>query len=759
MAANMLDVLRRIILEVNAAPDLNQALNIIVQRVKKAIGVDVASVYLTDYQLQQHVLMATDGFNPDAVGKVRLNFGDGLISVVAERAEPLNLEDGSAHPRYRRVVETGETSYHGFLSVPIIQHKKVLGVLVVRQRAVRKFAENEETFLVTLAAQLAGAIAHAEASGGYARLLKEVGGSAFTLKGLPGAPGVGIGHALVVYPPANLDAIPDRKVIDPHVEETSFRAAITTVQNEVRAMARKMADSLPPEELVLFDAFALMLGSDDLVEGVARRIHAGNWAPGALRETIAEHVRVFEEMEDPYLRERATDIRDLGRRVLTRLQAEAPVQMFGGDGRVILVGEEVAAAHLAEVPADKLAGVVSARGSSSSHVAILARALGIPAVMGVADLPVGRLEAQQIVLDGYRGQIFVRPTPAALQEFQRLEREEEQLRAGLQELVALPAETPDGVRIPLYANTGLLADISPSVRSGAEGVGLYRTEVPFLVRDRFPGEDEQMQIYRQVLEGFAPRPVILRTLDIGGDKELPYFPVREDNPFLGWRGIRITLDHPEIFLTQLRAILRAAIGLNNLQLMLPMISDVGEVDEAMALIRRAHQELLEDGEAVLLPPIGVMIEVPSAVYQIDALAQRVEFFSVGTNDLTQYLLAVDRNNPRVAELYQTLHPAVLRALAQTIEGAHRYGKPVGVCGELAGDPAAALVLLGLGIDSLSMSVGSLPRVKWVLRTLTRQRARELAEQVLQMDKEAAIRTLLNNALEEAGLGGLVRAGR
>ena len=759
MAANMLDVLRRIILEVNAAPDLNQALNIIVQRVKKAIGVDVASVYLTDYQLQQHVLMATDGFNPDAVGKVRLNFGDGLISVVAERAEPLNLEDGSAHPRYRRVVETGETSYHGFLSVPIIQHKKVLGVLVVRQRAVRKFAENEETFLVTLAAQLAGAIAHAEASGGYARLLKEVGGSAFTLKGLPGAPGVGIGHALVVYPPANLDAIPDRKVADPHAEEASFRAAVATVQNEVRAMARKMADSLPPEELVLFDAFALMLGSDDLVEGVARRIHAGNWAPGALRETIAEHVRVFEEMDDPYLRERATDIRDLGRRVLTRLQAEAPVQMLGGDGRVILVGEEVAAAHLAEVPADRLAGVVSARGSSSSHVAILARALGIPAVMGVADLPVGRLEAQQIVLDGYRGQIFVRPTPAALQEFQRLEREEEQLRAGLQELVALPAETPDGVRIPLYANTGLLADISPSVRSGAEGVGLYRTEVPFLVRDRFPGEDEQMQIYRQVLEGFAPRPVILRTLDIGGDKELPYFPVREDNPFLGWRGIRITLDHPEIFLTQLRAILRAAIGLNNLQLMLPMISDVAEVDEAMALIRRAHQELLEDGEAVLLPPIGVMIEVPSAVYQIEALAQRVEFFSVGTNDLTQYLLAVDRNNSRVAELYQTLHPAVLRALAQTIEGAHKYGKPVGVCGELAGDPAAALVLLGLGIDSLSMSVGSLPRVKWVLRTLTRQRARELAEQVLQMDKEAAIRTLLNNALEEAGLGGLVRAGR
>lgn len=759
MSATMLDILRRIIVEVNAASDLNRALNIIVQRVKKAIQVDVASVYLSDFQLQQHILMATDGFNPRSVGRVRLNFGEGLVGLVSERAEPLNLEDGPQHPRYRHVVDTGEESYHGFLGVPIIQYRKVLGVLVVRQRAVRKFAEQEVTFLVTLAAQLAGAISHAEASGGFAKLLKDVGGAAFQLKGIPGAPGVAIGHAQVVYPPAKLDAIPDRSVTDTAAEEAVFRTAVADVQHEIRTLSRQMADALPAEELALFDAYAMMLGSDDLLEGTARRIRAGNWAPGALRETIADHVRIFEEMEDPYLRERAADIRDLGRRILMRLQAESPVLKIGGDGRIILVGEEVAASHLAEVPPAQLAGVISARGSGSSHVAILARALGIPAVMGVADLPVGRLESQQLVVDGYRGQIFVRPTAAALAEFQRLEREEEQLRAGLQELTHLPAETPDGVRIPLYANTGLLADITPSVRSGAEGVGLYRTEVPFLVRDRFPGEDEQMQIYRQVLEGFAPRPVILRTLDIGGDKDLPYFPVIEDNPFLGWRGIRITLDHPEIFLTQLRAILRANSGLNNLQLMLPMISDVGEVDEALALIHRAHQELLEEGESASLPPVGVMIEVPAAVYQMDALAQRVEFFSVGINDLTQYLLAVDRNNSRVAELYRTLHPAVIRALAQIVEGAHRNGKPVGVCGELAGDPAAAVVLLGLGVDSLSMSVGSLPRVKWVLRTITRARARELTEQALQMEKEVAVRTLLDNALEEAGLGGLVRAGR
>lgn len=758
MSVNMLDILRRIIVEVNAAPDLNQALNIIVRRVKQAIEVDVASVYLSDFHLQEHVLMATDGFNPAAVGRVRLRFGEGLVSVVTERAEPLNLEDGAAHVRYRRVVETGEESFHGFLGVPIIQHKKVLGVLVVRQHAQRKFAEHEVTFLVTLAAQLAGAIIHAEATGGFARLLKEVGGAAFTLKGLPGAPGVAIGRALVVYPPANLDAIPDRLITDHAAEELSFRAAINDVQRDIRTMARQMADVLPAEELVLFDAFALMLSSDDLVEATVTRIQAGNWAPGALRETITELLKVFAGMEDPYMRERATDIRDLGRRILMRLQADGPAST-PVEGPLLLVGEEVAAAHLAEIPPQQLVGVVSARGSSSSHVAILARALGIPAVMGVAELPLGRLDSQQLVIDGYRGQIFVKPTAGALAEFRRLEQEEQQLRAGLQELSNLPATTPDGVRIPLYVNTGLLADISPSVRCGAEGVGLYRTEVPFLVRDRFPGEEEQTHIYRQVLEGFAPRPVILRTLDIGGDKELPYFPVREDNPFLGWRGIRITLDHPEIFLTQLRAILRASSGLDNLRLMLPMISDVAEVDEAMALIRRAHQELLEDGEQVNLPPIGVMIEVPSAVYQIDALAQRVDFFSVGTNDLTQYLLAVDRNNARVASLYQTLHPSVLRALAQIVEGAHRHAKPVGVCGEMAGDPTAAVFLIGLGIDSLSMSVGSLPRVKWMIRSLPQARAQQLAAQVLALEKEVTIRTVLNNALEEIGLGGLVRAGR
>jgi len=261
------------------------------------------------------------------------------------------------------------------------------------------------------------------------------------------------------------------------------------------------------------------------------------------------------------------------------------------------------------------------------------------------------------------------------------------------------------------------------------------------------------------LETFAPRPVTIRTLDVGGDKPLPYFPVKEENPFLGWRGIRITLDQPEIFLTQLRAMLRAAIGLDNLQILLPMVSTVEEVDEARLLIRRAHEELQEEGYSVRMPPVGIMVEVPAAVYRIEALARRVDFLSVGTNDLTQYILAVDRNNAHVAKLYDDLHPAVLRALTEILEGARAYGREVSICGEMAGDPMGVVLLLGMGVHSLSMGAGSLLRVKWVIRSMSRARAREILSVALECEDAACVRRLLIQALEEVGLGGLLRPGK
>jgi phosphotransferase system enzyme I (PtsP) len=754
----LLDTLRRIIQEVNRAPDLPRALEIIVSRVKQAMVVDVCSVYLSDYEGEQHVLMATDGYDPKAIGQVRLRFDEGLVGEVARREEPINLEDAASHPSYRFTTGIGEDVFHGFLGVPIVQHRMVLGVLVVRHREKRRFAEQEETFLFTLAAQLAGAISHASASGDVERLLREPDETRYALKGVSGTPGAAVGQARVVYAAADLDAIPDRLAEDVNSEIEEFHAAVAAVERDMRMMSARMVDSLPAEDIALFDALILILRSENLVDGTVNRIREGNWAPGALRYTIAEHVNAFEDMEDPYLRERASDVRDLGRRILERLQSIHPVPRTYSDG-TILVGEEVSASQLAEVPAHQLAGVVSARGSSASHVAILARALGIPAVMGVDDLPVGRLEGQPLVVDGYQSRVFVRPSIAIRQEFDRLQKEEAELSRELQDLIELPSETPDGVSVPLYANTGLLSDITPSLRCGAEGVGLYRTEIPFMIRDRFPGEEEQRKTYRQVLEAFAPKPVTVRTLDVGGDKALPYFPVVEENPFLGWRGIRISLDHPEIFLTQVRAILRANADLNNLQLLLPMISDAKEVDGALGLIRRAYEELRAEGEHVAYPKIGVMIEVPSAVYQVAAIAKRVDFFSIGSNDLTQYLLAVDRNNARVAALYDALHPAVLRAIRQVADQAEQAGRPVSVCGEMAGDPAAALLLLGMGIKSLSMSSASLLRVKWAVRSFTAEEMRELLEEVWELEDSGAVRALMNRYLENAGLGGLVRAGR
>ncbi|MCP4283817.1 MAG: phosphoenolpyruvate--protein phosphotransferase [Gammaproteobacteria bacterium] len=754
----MLEILHRIVQEVNRAADLNSALEVIVREVKLAVKADVCSVYLTDYEARNHVLSATNGLRREAVGKVTLPMHRGLIGLVCERAEPINLDDAPSHPRYLFVTDTGEVPYHGFLGVPVIQNRKVLGVLVVRQRKPRKFEDNEVTFLFTLAAQLAGAITHAQAQGELNGVAGSDSAHMRFLEGRPSASGVALGNVVVAYQPDDLDAIPDRRSEQPELEIAQFKDAVSRVEESLRRLQSRLGEVLPAEEKALFDALLLMLGSDSLVTQTIERIRQGEWVQSALHHTIEEHARVFDKMEDIYLRERASDIRDLGRRILMRLQSDTPREI-NYPKQTILVGEDVSGVELMEVPGERLAGVVSASGSSSSHVAILARAMGVPAVMGVTDLPVGRMEDREVVIDGYRGRVYVSPTLAVREEYRRLLDEERQLSLEMESLKGLAAETTDGIQVPLYLNTGLVSEKSSIGSSEAGGVGLYRTELPFMIADRFPGENAQVSNYRYVLEAFAPRPVTLRTLDIGGDKPLPYFPFHESNPFLGWRGVRISLDHPEIFLTQIRAMLRAAIGLDNMRIMLPMISSVSEVDELLLLIQRAHDELLEEGIPVSMPKVGVMVEVPAAVYQVTALARRVDFISVGTNDLTQYLLAVDRNNPRVAELYNELHPAVLKALVYVVEGAARLNCPVSVCGEMAGNPMASVLLLGMGVDGLSMSAGSLLKVKWVIRSFSRARARQLLRAALRMEEVTQIKMLMEGALSDMGLGGLVRPGK
>ncbi|MEN8129507.1 MAG: phosphoenolpyruvate--protein phosphotransferase [Pseudomonadota bacterium] len=754
----MLNVLRRIVQEVNAAAELDQALDIIVLRIKQFLKVDVCSVYLATDNDQELVLMATDGLNPKAENKVRLRFSEGLVGLVAQRAEPVNIRNAAQHPRYKYFPETGEKRYQAFLGIPIVHKRKMLGVLVVQQHDERGFDEEHTAFLITLAAQLASTISHAGLSGDIGSLTPKAGHTDVLIKGVSGAPGVGIGLVVILNPHADLDSVPDRKPGKIKHQIHSLKRAVRKAQKEMFDIKASMGKRLPAEERAIFDAFVMMMGSDTLVDDIIGKIRAGNWAPGALRQTIVEHVGLFEKMEDSYLRERADDIRAIGRRILKHLQKNERHQ-GGCPDHVVLVGDDISVAELAEIPSKNLVGVVSGRGSRSSHVAILARALGVPAIMGVGYIPILRLDGRKVIVDGYTGQLHIEPSRQVREEFFRLEAEERELAQGLSELDGKPAITRDGERIPVYVNSGLLADLSVVFQTQSDGIGLYRTEFPFMVRDRFPGEDEQCNIYRQILEEIAPRPVTLRTLDMGGDKVLPYFPIKEDNPFLGWRGIRVMLDHPEIFLTQLRAMLRASAGLNNMQILFPMINSLSEVDDALGLMHRAWYELLDEDVNTIVPQVGVMVEVPSAVYLAEKLARKVDFLSIGTNDLVQYMLAIDRNNSLVSNLYHTLHPAVIEALIAIVEGAHRAKKPVSICGEMATDPASVILLLGMGIDSLSVSVAGLTRVKWVIGSFSRARAKELLDEVRELDDPVVIRDALNDALVKEGLGGLVRAGK
>ena len=748
----MLDTLRRITQKLNEATDLDQALALVVRGVKERLAVDACSAYLVDASETSFVLVATDGFDPRAVGSVRFARGEGLVGLVVERQCPVSLSNAQAHPRFRHLPEFGEQAHHAFLGVPITYLRRPLGVLAVRQLNDRVFGRDEEAFMMAIAAELAG-LAHATSVGraqvaaaGRERTLPAM------LRGIKGAPGTGIGTCVLPPAAADFDTVPDRFVEDGEAEARAFEQAVAAVRAELRLSGERMAAGMPTEAHAMFGVYIELLDDDELFADTFECIRAGASAASALRRTIAEHARAFEEMADPYLRTRAEDLRGLGRRVLLRLQSgstEARVY----PQRCVLVGEEISIARIADVPVGQLAGIVCARGSPYSHAAILARTLRIPAVMGLGSVPLDQLGGCSLLVDGNHGCVYIDPAPDLVQQFERIGRQQIESADALRALRELPAQTPDGMRVALHANVGLSSDLATALDSGAEGIGLFRTEFSFMVRDSFPSEDEQYRVYREVLESFAPRPVTMRTLDVGGDKGLPYFPMQEDNAFLGWRGIRLTLDNPGIFLTQLRALLRANAGIGNLKILLPMISSTREVNAVRELLARAAAECETAGQPTGAVEIGAMIEVPSAIYQMAELSKRVDFFSIGTNDLTQYLLAVDRSNARVAHHFDSLHPAVLRAIDGAVRGARDAQRPISVCGEMAGNPAAAIVLMGLGVDALSMAAASIPPVKLALRTFSRQQAQSLAARALAAEDPSEVHKLLDLAFEDAGLQG------
>jgi phosphotransferase system enzyme I (PtsP) len=739
----------RIVREVDAAPDLDTALNIIVHRTREVMATDVCTVYFTDHEQRQHVFAATDGLSLDLVGHIKAGFGRGLIGQVADSSRPVNLAEVPEELDQEFLSQSGSDRYHGFLGVPVLHKRRVQGVLLVRQRTARRFDDADEAFLTTLAAHLGSAIAFARANGEMCTLCRAGTGRQRCFTGLPGAPGIGIGKGIVLFA-ADLQAVPDRVPEDPATEEHRLREAVSSVREEITRIAGSLEKSLSPADRALFDAYVFMLDSPEIVDAVVQRIHAGNWAPGALRQTVESHAQRFDLMDDRYLRERATDIRELGTRILLRLQ-DASTSLASCPPDSILIGRQISAIDIGSVPPGHLHGIISTEGSTLSHAAIVAHAIGVPAVVGVTDLPIAVLDGQELVVDGNNGQIHLWPDPTLQRAFAARVEEERQLSESLSVLRDLPARTPDGVEFSLYTNTSLAVDLSLATASDSAGIGLFRSELPFMLYDRFPTEQEQVSLYRQALKAVAPRPVNLRTLDAGGDKPLPYLRLAEPNPALGSRGIRLTLDHPDIFLTQLRAALRANIGLGNLRLLLPMISDVDDLEQALGVLNRAEQQLDEEGYAITHPEVGIMVEVPSAIYQLDRLVRHVDFLSVGTNDLAQYLLATDRNNPRVSMRLDHCHPALLHALQQIAQTSKDAEKPVTVCGEMANDPGCALLLLGMGFDGLSLSASALPRVKWAIRGIPAMHMRAMAERALQLERPELVHQLLEQTLQDTRL--------
>lgn len=750
----MLESLRNIVQRVGAASNIEEAVNITVEKVREVMNTEVCSIYLLDESSGRLVFMATEGLNQSAAGKISLAPGQGLVGLVASRAELLNLDQAPMHKAFKLLPDIGEEPFNSFLGSPIMHQGKVLGVLVIQQRDSRKFNEIEESFLVTVAAQLAGLLAHAKVIGEIQGEKQQARSrSDIHYQGASSTTGLAIAKAVMVSNKQGLDDIPERECEDINAEIDFFHQCLQRVRDDIRGLKEKFVDQLAEQELALFDVYLRMLEDTVLGNEIVTSIKEGVWAQSALANVIRKHVKRFEQMEDDYLRERAIDVKDLGLRLLAYLQ-EAEPEKRSYDEAVILIGDELTPSMLAEVPREYLAGLVSINGSKHSHVAILARSMDVPMILGVQGLPIHKLDGTIIILDAYQSQVIAFVSDVLKLRYQNAFEEEKLSNKGLEQIKELPAETLDKKSISLMVNTALLVDIVHALEQGAEGVGLYRSEVPFLMSERFPSEEEQRAIYQDQLKLFHPKPVVMRTLDIGGDKSLPYFPIKEVNPSLGWRGIRVTLDHPEIFLVQIRAMLKANIGFGNLKILLPMISNVKEFDSALELIHRAFQELQNEGFGVLMPKVGVMVEVPSIIYQLADLRHRIDFISVGSNDLTQYLLAVDRNNPNVSKLYNHYHPAVLRACYDIAVQAKSLDIPVSICGELAGEPMAAVLLMAMGYGSLSMAANNLLKVKALIRFIDSKQAEQILLAVLKLDNSQDIEDYLYRNLSDVGISPL-----
>jgi phosphotransferase system, enzyme I, PtsP len=706
-------VLLKRLRELMAEPlEPQERLDQIVQQIARNVVAEVCSVYVlrADGVLE---LYATEGLNPDAVHLAQLKMGQGLVGTIAASAQPLNLSDAQSHPAYRYLPETGEEIYHSFLGVPILRTGRTLGVLVVQNKAQRNYREDEVEALETTAMILAEMIATGELKkitrpGIELDLTRHV-----AIDGDSYNEGIGLGYVVLHEPRIVVTNLLNE---DTDQEIRRLADSLGSLRISIDDMLSRRDVSMEGEHREVLETYRMFAHDQGWVRKLEEAIRNGLTAEAAVEKVQSDTRARMMRLTDPYLRERMHDFDDLANRLLRQLTGySTSVAGKVANGDAIIFARAMGAAELLDYPRENLRGLVLEDGAVTSHVVIVARAMGIPVVGQAAGVVALAENGDPVIIDGDDGKVHLRPVPdlqVAYQEKVRLRaKRQEQFRA----LRSVDPVTKDGQRINLQMNAGLLVDLPQLLDSGADGIGLFRTELQFMIASTMPKTEEQEEFYRSVLNQAGKRPVTFRTLDIGGDKVVPYFrPHEEENPALGWRAIRLALDRPGLLRMQLRALLRAASG-GELKVMLPMVTEVAEIRQARELLQREVQHLSKFSHP--LPKklqFGAMIEVPALLWQLDELMQEVDFVSVGSNDLFQFSMAVDRGNARVADRFDNLGRPFLRILRSIVDAGKRNKTPVTLCGEMAGKPLSAMALLGIGFRSISMGPAAIGPVKAML---------------------------------------------
>jgi len=755
------NILEKIIETNSLSENPKQSLDQIVRIIAENFNIDVCSVYLYNPYNNNLVLKSTIGLRKESVGLIEMDVNEGLTGMVIETMAPVFIVNPSSHSRFKYYAESGEEIYKTYLGVPLIYYKKILGALVVQTKEENGIDKSDINVFRNIANQIASTIAiiMIQENNQNNDLITQIDKNnndeiqkkfvkSKYLSGVPISDQVAFGYAHFIIEKIDFDQINRIHIDDIESEIKRLLNAFKQAKNQIKENMAKHSGGLLDYDKSIIEVHLMILDDKKLHDKIINEIQKYSNAEYALKKVIFEYTKVFKSMNDPYLIERSADIIDIGRRVLSSLVGvnEDLDQAFTTE--TIIVASDLSPVDLMTLRQPNLKGIVLAKGGKTSHTVIMAKSLEIPIIIGVEGLLDYVRTNDYLIIDGASGNVFTNPDSEILKVYERRNELNKQEYKKLESLRNLPAITKDGIKIKLGANIGLLSDVMLSNQYGADNIGLYRTEFPFLLRNSFPSEEEQFSLYMKVLEKANGKTVTIRTFDVGGDKFLPYLDYpKEDNPFLGWRSIRLSLDLENIFRTQLKAILRVS-AFYKVKILFPMISNVDELISIKNLIISETHSLIKNG--IKYEPnieLGIMVEVPGAVPILDRLLKYVDFINIGTNDLIQYLLAVDRNNKKVAKHFNVLHPSVIETIYNIVSICKQFEKKVCICGEAASIKESIFLFIGMGASHISMVPSNIPIIKGFIRSINQSDAQDTLKECLKMESAKEIEKLIINKLE------------